>query len=559
MKKLIALILAAVMLFALAACGAQQTAPAAESAAESAAADGEVYTYEQDMGTYTVTWTLTLNSDGSLTLDELNGRLNITTNHSGDSWSKRDDGRITTGPWSDDATVPEFAAADGTIIWELSGSSATPWVDTSGLSKLLGTYVYEEDKGDFIVKWTLTLNKDFTYALVEYHGMSGNETLHTGSEYTDDGESLVQCGPWDAKDNVSDFMAPNGACDWIVSADGTMVPAHEAEAAETAALQPGKYTFNDETPMGTSVFEVLIMGNGNCRIDVTAHDETVSHEVEGFTDLGNGYFETGALAEGQPGFEPPFFAPNGACVWHIVDAENSLIEPSTMEEAKGAGGEAKASVNPGKYLYVDEANGFTWEVLIMGNGGCRVDQYETAAYKGDGESGLVKSHECRAYENEEYCWVDNGDGSFETGEWQPEERDDAHPHDKFTSPNGVTNWKVVGDGQVEPTEKKQDFAYYGALSFKSYSEETGENWKIMIMGNGNCVIQTWDEEGHRKDEWVPRGFRTEGDDQFIIFPFEDESNLPPFMESNTMTLWHVTGEKDGNDWIVEYVGEFNPD
>ena len=137
MKKLIALILAAVMLFALAACGTQQAAPAAESAA----ADGEVYTYEQDMGTYTVTWTLTLKSDGSFTLDELNGRLNITTNHSGDSWSKRDDGRITTGPWNDDATVPEFAAADGTIIWELDGSSAAPWVDTSGLSKLLGTYV----------------------------------------------------------------------------------------------------------------------------------------------------------------------------------------------------------------------------------------------------------------------------------------------------------------------------------------------------------------------------------------------------------------------------------
>lgn len=305
---------------------------------------------------------------------------------------------------------------------------------------------YDEDRGDFVTHWYLTLNADGSFYLTEYNEMSGGQDDYAGSSWTDNGDGTVTTGAWDADGSISksDFFESDGTCTWII--DGT------------------------------------------------------------------------------------------------------TITPANAGDSDEGGDEA--SVNPGKYTYVDGDT--TWVVMIMGNGSCTVSEYETASYTGENDDGLVVSHACREYDDGN-CWVDNGDGTFETGEWEPEERDDNHPSEDYTSPNGVTVWKVVDaeEGTIEPTEKVEEFSYYGALTYGSYSEETGENWVIMIMGNGDCTIQLWDEEGHRVSEYVPRGFRVDDATHFTVFAFEDDAELPPFLEENAMTQWEIV---DGENMIVEYIG-----
>ncbi len=60
MKKLLCLVLALMMVLALCACGAKEEAPTGS------------YTYSENNGAMDITWTLTLNADGTMLLGEVN-------------------------------------------------------------------------------------------------------------------------------------------------------------------------------------------------------------------------------------------------------------------------------------------------------------------------------------------------------------------------------------------------------------------------------------------------------------------------------------------------------
>jgi len=410
MKKALALILALCLLLGLTACGTAQTAPteAAETpvaetpvaetpATEEQVPEDRVYTYTESCGDFNIEWTVTLCGNGTFVLTEVHGLSGETTNHAGLNWVDNGDGTVSTGAWYNyDCDKSGFFAFDGSCTWILA-ENGTCEPDGSNVvaegAVAPGKYSYDENRGDFVVTWTIYLNGNGSCNVEEYHGMSGETKTYETEGWTDNGDGTATTGAWLTVGDKSEFFAPNGVATWVINNDGTCEPIAEGGAQEAAGLQPGKYTFTDATPRGTTVIEVLLMGNGNCRIDVTEPEtETVAHNVDGFTDLGNGYFETGALLDGEPGFPMDFFAPNGACVWHITDQAAAVIEVSNMEEAKGASASESADVAPGRYLYTGE--NASYAVLIMGNGECKLQLLAA-----DGET-VEAEYICRGWKSE---------------------------------------------------------------------------------------------------------------------------------------------------------------
>ena len=671
MKKTLALILALVMLFAMAACGGKtndtpandpvntpaNTGTATENngaAAENNSAEAEkpngpaVYTYEEDRGDFKVTWELTMYPNGIFYLNETHGLSGNVTEHSGNTWRENDNGTISTGPWSNaDVDKSEFFQPTGECTWIVNEDGTMEPTDFVAAPVGAGSvYTYSENRGDFSVEWSLTLNEDGTYTLDEVHGLSGNLTTHTGQTWTDNGDGTLTTGAWDVDENKSEFFKPNGECTWILNDDGTMTPADAGESggastgvqagkytyieakgpgnfqwdillmgngncridetnpsgevtehvaagwvdngdgtvttgewenkevdksdffkptgeatwkitgegtcepvtgdapAATTEINPGKYTYAEDHGAFQITFDVLLMGNGNCRIDEThgMSGNVTEHVASGWTDNGDGTVTTGEW-EDSSGDKSDFFKPNGEAVWKIN--ADGTCEPVVEEKEEAPA----SSVNPGKYMYVDGET--TWEVKIMGNGNCVVSELNTAT------SEVIKEHTTRG-SAEAKGWVDNGDGTFETDEWEPEEREDNKP--KFASPNGVTNWKVTGDGTCEPTEKKEEASSVAYGRYLYHDTTRDEYWAVMIMGNGNCTIQKVDANGElikvndQIMDYPAKGFRVNDDGTFTSFSMQDETNIPEFLSGteNGIATWKVV---DAEKKIVEMVVE----
>lgn len=551
MKKIIAMLLALVMLFALAACGEKpdDNVENTDSAVENTQQTNgpAVYTYEEDRGDFKVTWELTMYPNGIFYLNETHGLSGETTEHSGNTWRENDNGTISTGPWSNaDVDKSEFFQPTGECTWILNDDGTMEPTDFVAAPIGAGSvYTYSENRGDFSVEWSLTLNEDGTYVLDEVHGLSGNLTTHTGQTWTDNGDGTLTTGAWDVDENKSEFFKPNGECTWIVNDDGTVTPADAGEGAgESTGIAAGKYTYIESKGPGDFQWDILLMGNGNCRIDETnPSGEVTEHVASGWTDNGDGTVTTGEW-ENSDVNKSDFFKPNGEATWKIN--ADGTCEP--VAEGEG-GGAAATAVNAGKYIYVDGET--TWEVKIMGNGNCVVSELNTAT----GE--VIKEHTTRG-SAEAKGWVDNGDGTFETDEWEPEEREDNKP--KFASPNGVTNWKVTGDGTCEPTEKKEEASSVEYGRYLYHDTTRDEYWAVMIMGNGNCTIQKVDANGElikindEIQDYPAKGFRVNDDGTFTNFSMEDESNIPEFLSAgeNGMATWKVI---DAENKIVEMVVE----
>lgn len=304
-------------------------------------------------------------------------------------------------------------------------------------------YKYSEDRGDFKIEWTLLLNPDGTYLMDEVHGLSGETTSHSGKSWTDNGDGTITTGPWDVSADVSDFMEKDGSATWVI--DGI-----------------------NATPVNA-----------------------------------------------------------------------------------GAAEENESSVNPGQYTFVDGET--TWLLKIMGNGSCILVEVNTASGEELKEHTVVLNPAGQG-------WTDNGDGTFETGEWEEAEREDNKP--RMSAPNGMVTWKVVDPENklVEPTEaaKKENEIAYGAYH---YTDSEGGSWNILVMGNGNCAIQPAGSEGNGlKDdggnpvEYMTNGFRVNDDGTFTSFPFQDTSLIPAFLADGEdgMATWRIV---DAENMIVEEVAQ----
>ena len=406
-------------------------------------------------------------------------------------------------------------------------------------------YTYEEDRGDFKVTWELTMYPNGVFYLNEAHGLSGEVTEHSGSTWRENDNGTISTGAWANADvDKSEFFQPNGECTWKLNDDGTCEPVSEGggSGAATGGISAGKYTYIESKGPGDFQWDVLLMGNGNCRIDETnPSGEVTEHTASGWTDNGDGTVTTGEW-ENHDVNKSDFFKPNGEATWKIN--ADGTCEPV----AEGSG--AASAVNPGKYTYTD--GGTTWEVKIMGNGTCVVSELNAAT----GE--VIKEHTTRGSADGK-GWTDNGDGTFETDEWEPEEREDNKV--ALASPNGVTTWKVVdaAGSLIEPTEKKETSPVeYGRYLYHDTARD--EYWAVMIMGNGSCTIQkvTADGELIKVDgqmlDYPTKGFRLNDDGTFTSFSMEDESNIPEFLSGgeNGIATWKIV---DAANKVVELVVE----
>lgn len=360
--------------------------------------------------------------------------------------------------------------------------------------------------------------------------------------------ALAACGnktTTDA-DNLAVEQPPVGQnAESTTNEDSTAVPenaenADNADGADdsgvSAGVEPGKYIYQENDFI---TWEVLLMENGSCTLNEIMRDEPTEYVTEGWTDLGNGYFQTGAW-EDSSAEKSDFFAPNGINTWKVTG--DGTCEPADESEVNSSDSNAVA---PGKYLYTTDE--YVWEIMIMGNGNCRVDQYAADTYNtGSDAVEALKSHTTTD------GWTDNGDGTFDTGAWEEAEQGDGYPSD-LTAPNGITTWKVTGDGLCEPTEKVEAVEVsYGKYTYKD--EDSGETWAVLIMGNGNCSMQLLDDQGEVVEEHVCKGFRINDDGTFTNYTWDDEQEgydaekIPAFCTGQYgMCTWKIV---DAENFIV---------
>jgi len=421
MKKFLAILMATVMVFALAACGSNNTA----ATTEAPKGDAETYTYTVDTGNYKNVWTLALNADGSYTLTEHNGLLDVDTEHAGKTFTKDGD-KIACGPWDDPTGVPDFCEADGSITWQVKGDTIEPFIDLSNASKLIGTYVYEEDRGDFVMKYTVELKPDWSWSIEIFHGLSGGTQVITGDTFEELSDTSFKTGPREITAEERDFFNEDGSCVWNIVGEGLVKPENENPNAGGAAgsINPGKYTFLDQTPMGTSTWEIGLNGSGNGHITVV--EDNIEYSFDSWKDNGDGTVSTSALTP-LPEHIPGWMGEDGSACWKIN--ADGTCEP--VEEKASA-------VNPGKYTYIDETpmGKETWGVGIFGNGGGMIE-----LTMGDGEP--VR------YDYD--AWVDNGDGTVTTGKFV--NGTDGVNLPPWFEADGSCTWRLNADETCEPVNK----------------------------------------------------------------------------------------------------------
>lgn len=352
--------------------------------------------------------------------------------------------------------------------------------------------------------------------------------------------TLAACG--DKTENNTEVPVVEQSPESTTSKDNTAVPentdnaqiADDSDAPEGVA--PGKYVYQENDLI---TWEVLLMENGSCTLNEFMRDESTEHVTEGWTDLGNGYFQTGAW-EDSSAEKSDFFAPNGINTWKVTG--EGTCEPADESDVNDSGSNA---IDPGKYLYITDK--YVWEVMLMGNGNCRIDQYAADTYNtGTNEAEALKLHTTTD------GWTDNGDGTFDTGAWEEAERGDEYPSE-LTAPNGVTTWKMTGDGLCEPTEKVEAVGVsYGKYTYKD--EASGETWAVLIMSDGSCSLQELDDQGEVVEEHICKGYRINDDGTFTNYTWDDEQEgydaekIPAFCTGQYgMCTWKIV---DAENFIV---------
>lgn len=106
----------------------------------------------------------------------------------------------------------------------VSAEAETPDADTEAeapAGPVVYTWAEEAMGGAFTVTWTLTLNEDGTFTLLEANPVMG-DTTYTGTEWTQEGD-VVKTGPLSGGEPLADFFNDDYSCEWTVNADGTMV------------------------------------------------------------------------------------------------------------------------------------------------------------------------------------------------------------------------------------------------------------------------------------------------------------------------------------------------
>ena len=233
MKKLLSLLLAAVMLLTMVACGgpaeepttvpattpttAPTTAPTTEpttvptteptTVPTEPAVEGTVYTFSETnpMG-LEIVWTLTLNANGTYILSEVNDFVGEMS-YEGTAYTLEGN-TVVCGPMTSAPMISEWAKAEG-FTATIDGESFAP-VGIAAVSGVEpGTYTYTETNPMGLeIAWTLVLNEDGTYVLTEVNDFVG-EVSYQGESWTAEGNT-VNFGPMASAPAISDWAKAEG-------------------------------------------------------------------------------------------------------------------------------------------------------------------------------------------------------------------------------------------------------------------------------------------------------------------------------------------------------------
>lgn len=275
MKKILSLILAAIMLLSLAACGgdpvdttlstnATTTAPT-EAPTDPPATD-KVYTYNETnpMG-LAIAWTLTLKADGTYVLSEVNDFVGEVS-YEGSSYTI-DGNTVTCGAMASAPMISEWAKAEG-FTATIDGETFTPaGMTASGVQP--GTYTYNETNPMGLeIAWTLVLNEDGTYVLTEVNAFVG-EVSYQGESWTANGNT-VTCGAMASAPAISDWAKAEG---FTATVEGeTFTPGAGAQGGENGGELDGTKNVKYASTSDAQVCDIYVPENAeNCPVIVLVH------------------------------------------------------------------------------------------------------------------------------------------------------------------------------------------------------------------------------------------------------------------------------------------------
>lgn len=244
-KKWLAAALALVLIFALAACGAQTSEPesVAETteetvAAEPIAAGIYAFAYRDIYGDISRV-SVRLNDDGSFDIMTL-GAIGVAS-VSGSAWTDNGDGTFTTGA-TDKVLDVDFFGADGSVTWTLLDDVNVVPVDyveptefeerpaVASASEELPENTYAWKETAFLpTDWLLEVLDDGTYKLSETNDLVGSQE-YGGTIISQDGDVLV-CGPLEGnRPGVDNWCTPAEGFT-VVLGNGTFEPVSESGTA----------------------------------------------------------------------------------------------------------------------------------------------------------------------------------------------------------------------------------------------------------------------------------------------------------------------------------------
>ncbi len=313
MKKIIALLLALAMVFALAACGSAEKPE--ETPAESPSASAPVETPAESekpaepevpsiAGTYrfkyvdlygdATAFTVTLKDGGAYSITTA-GALGSAAYEG--TWTDKGDGTFTTSAL-EGAPALDFAEADGTIVWKIDGRDVVPGdyvepteflekvlvTDPTNAAEAVGVYTFGMvNKFGSTVPYVVWVNADGTYAIHMNNSFTGLHT-YTGDKWSVNAQGVVTFGPatFEGDTPMGDwFNADAGyTSSWQLHGDGTCEPAGYIEtivaidlAAQPIEILPagfdkvGVYAFGQINKFGSTVpYIVWINANGTAVI-----------------------------------------------------------------------------------------------------------------------------------------------------------------------------------------------------------------------------------------------------------------------------------------------------
>lgn len=497
MKKIIALLLALAMVFALAACGSTEKpeetpaeTPSASTPAETPAesekpAEPEVpsiagtyrFKYVDAYGDATA-FTVTLKDGGAYSITTA-GALGSAAYEG--TWTDKGDGAFTTSAL-DGAPALDFAEADGTIVWKIDGRDVVPGdyvepteflekvliTDPTNAAEAVGVYTFGMiNKFGSTVPYVVWVNADGTYAIHMNNSFTGLHT-YTGDKWSVNGQGVVTFGPatYEGDAPMGDWFNVDAGytSSWQLHGDGTCEPAGYKEtivaidlAAQPVEILPagadkvGVYAFGQINRFGSTVpYIVWINADGTAAIHMNnSFTGLHTYTATEWTANEDGTVSIGALTyEGDTPMGDWFNADAGYTSTWTLNTDGTC-EPAGYKESKAP---VDLAAQPAEIWPAYNSVGGVYYFGSINRFGSTVPY--AVILKDDGTAKIVMDNSftgVKVYTAAEYT-VDGDMVSIGALTYEG----DTPMGDWFNADAGYTStWKLNGDGTCVPDSYKE--------------------------------------------------------------------------------------------------------